>query len=399
MPVFRFRGIDVFGKIHKGRLSAPTKEYLRQNLVLRGIVLLSAKPVAHLFILNTIATKDIILFYQTLAHLLQSGILLPDALLYLAQNSTQSSFQDAVYDISQKVISGASFSNAISEHPCIGQKTLTFIIQAGQESGNIQQACETIARYLQWKETTKKTMLSFLAMPLLTIGAIITLLSVISHVMVPRILDMFQLLEQKKAALLKNSIMFKILSFFSFSFFIITAIVLLSLGIILWRMYKTTRGNSVLVHLLLKIPYIKTLYLDLALSKLFFTLSLLLKNGSSTTKSLSIIAQFTPQIPLQEKTKELARRVKEGGKLSQALFEVFSLHDPYPVLILRVAENTGSVQVACETIASYYTNEIQKKVSRFLSLLQPILVLFVGLLIAGIMVGLYAPIAQFSLNL
>jgi|GEM_PF-6321326 len=397
MPLYRFKGIDVFGTIHRGKLGAPTEKHLSDVLLSEGIIVLTVKPTYHLYF-RFISSAEKITFYRNLAQLLHAGVLLPDALEYIAMNSKNIFFQDSVYDLSEKVSSGQSFSQSLISVPALTTPTINFIVNAGQQAGHLEKTCDAIANYLERTKNFRKNLLSVMFMPMMTIVALLALVCVVSHVMLPRLLSMMDLFKNKKNQF-QDKIIFKILRTINMQFFLYVLGFIAVICVVCFFVNKIRRGRVILHRLLLCTPLVKTVLIQATLGRIFFMLSLLLKNGVPLTHALSIINQMTVLDPIKVKLSALTDSVKNGMMLSAALSRFFGSYDTYASLMIRVAEKSGTVAIACEQIAKEYDNRMKRMIEHMIMIIQPATIIFLGLLISFLMISLYAPLVEFSMTI
>lgn len=397
MPLYRFKGIDVFGVIHRGKLGAPTEKHLADLLLTEGIVVLTAKP-AYRFYMHFISASERIVFYRMLSQLLSSGVLLPDALEYVAMNSKNIFFQECVYDLSIKVSSGQSFLQALLTIPAFTSPTINFMIHAGQQAGHLEKTCNAIANYLERAKNFRKNLLSALFMPALTVIALIGLVSIISQFMLPRLLSMMDLFKKNKNNQLQNKVIFNILRVMNMQFFLYFLLCVTSCFLICFLICKTKQGRALFHRLLLHIPFIKTVLIYAVFSRIFFMLSLLLTNGISLAEALVIINQMIVLEPIKVRFSAMANSVKNGMMLSAGLSRYFGLYDTFASLMMCVAEKSGSICQVSEQLAIEYDNKIKKIMEYAILIIQPLIIVVIGLFITLLMISLYAPLVEFSMN-
>lgn len=397
MPLYHFKGIDAFGTIHRRKLNAPTEKHLDDLLLSEGIIILSKKP-AHRLYIRFITIQEKITFYQNLTQLLKSGILLHDALEYIALNSKNIFFQDSIYDLSKKVSSGQSFAQALSTASAFTSSTINFMIHAGQQAGHLERTCDAIATYLEQTKNFKKDLLSALFIPLVTFIVLILLVCIISQMMLPRLFAMIDLFKNKKIQL-KNRLIFKILQMINMKFFAYFFGIFLLVLFFCFLINKTKYGRIMLHRFILKIPLINTVLIYGSLNRIFFMLSLLLKNGTTITESLVIINQISMIEPIKVRLCAMTDSIKNGMMFSTSLQRFFGIYDTYASLMIRVAEKSGTVGETCESIAKEYNSKIKKIVGRIIMIIQPTMIITLGIFIALLMIAIYAPLLEFSMTI
>lgn len=396
MPRFLYKGIDVYGTQYRGKKIFPSIGYLKKSLWNEGIALISARECFNIFI-PFISEKQKILFYKNLGTLLSSGILLPDALEHLALNTNQIFLQSILYNFSKKIAAGGNFSSVLLENRLLAPPAIHFMIEAGQKSSNIAGVCFAISSYFERMRDFKKNIAKIMIMPLITLCTALILFGVISHTMVNRLITMMHLFN-KKGTNIEDRFIFKILGLFNMhTFFIVTGIFILifSLVIILLRF---ERGKYMIHYCISCTPLLRTFFMQSALSQMFFSLGLLLESGVSLQNALSCLSQTTSYIPLKNCILKIKEMMNHGIMFSAAILQ-FLPTEGNAAIIMRIAEKTGNISTSCLQLGQDYNNAIKSILQQLLIFLQPLLILILGIIIAGIMIALYAPLLEFSLNI
>lgn len=396
MPCFSYKGIDIYGTLHRGKKNIPSQQYLRKTLWNEGIALLSSKQIFCLDI-PFLKEQQKILFYKHLGTLLAAGILLPDALEHLALNTKHLFLQNILYDFSKKISAGRNFSSILLENKLLAPPAIHFMIEAGQKSSNLPGVCFAISSYFERMRDFKKNIGKIIIMPAITLCTALILFGIISHTMVNRLITMMHLFN-KKGTRIEDRFIFKILNIFTMhTFFMVIGIFIVFFASII-ILLRFSRGQHMIHYCISRTPLLRTFFMQSALSQMFFSLGLLLESGVSLQNALSCLSKTTSYIPLKNCILKITATMNSGIMFSAAISQ-FLPTEGDAAIIMRIAEKTGNIAKTCLELGQNYNNQIKSILQQLLIFLQPLLILILGIIIAGIMIALYTPLLEFSLNI
>lgn len=394
MPYYSWSGIDLKGQIHKGRLFARSKEELDSLLFKQDIALLSCKQYRKRFALKRIGIAHQIRFFSQLSQMLNSGVLLPDALMVIGSQMHHAQFQSIISRISQHVYEGRSLSQAMADH-IIFDSLMIKMVAVGEESGRLASCVFMLAEYLEMKADFSKKLRAALLVPAISLAFFCIIALIIFVFIVPQFVSMFASVKQELpmltrhllslSSMLRSSIALIWLSIFAICFFIFN------------RLIKTEQGQTVWDSMLLKLPFIGSLIKESSLAYFLHALSMLQGGGVQLVPAIKIAKQTIKNKILREHINRIEHEVEAGNSLSQAM-----IHDPAQmfsaeiVSVVRVAEESGQMGQILARAASGLQEHVKRAISIITMLANPLLMIILGLLITFLIFAVYLPIFNLS---
>lgn len=388
MPYFKWKGVTLIGEIKKGKSAASSPIDLSNRLLQQGISMIASKQIylySFLWPINEKIKGDI---FQQQADLLKTGILLPQVLEIIGQQFYNPRICQALFIMSEDIKKGLSFDLALEKQSFLNDPIVSIMLKAGCESDNIIPAIDAVTLYFYKLHSFKKNIRSILMMPLLTFFFFIGITLFIFIVIIPRFADIFQSL-QCELPLLTQYIFY--LSQFMSGFSLVYC--LITIAFFSYIVYRIVPKKGWL-FLLLRLPFIGKILLNHHIYRALQAISLLLCNGITLPESLKIVSQSL-SYPLQPYFMDLYQEVASGQSLARIL-HTHSIFLPEVVTLLCMGEEMGTLAGAFKNAASLYNDRLEEALQKFIFLLQPIVIILLGLLITTLIIAVYLPIMQLS---
>lgn len=392
MPQYTWSGVDITGRMHTGKLYARSAQELDKLLFKQEIALLQAKPIFSLFN-KTVAIQHKIEFFRQLSQLLNSGVLLPDALVVVGSQTYHPGFQDIIAHIAQDVQEGNSFSWAMAKHPGIFDNLMVNMMQAGQESGNIVQALIMLADYLQEASDFNKKLTSALAMPVITFIFFCVIAALIFMVVMPQFVTMFGSINQLPTITI---VMINISNFVR-SWRAVLALVAVASLMVAARIYVKTTGQYVWDALVLRLPVVGTIIRQSSLSYFLHAVAMLLAGGVQLLPAIKIAKGTVSNRALKKHITFIEQDIEAGRSLSQAmLYDSGQIFDAHVMAVMRVGEESGQLVPLLNRAAQSYQVAVQRSIMFMTMLINPLLMIILGLFVALLIFAVYVPIFNMS---
>ncbi len=394
--LFRYKAKKSLNEIVEGKLEADTVEHVIENLEHQGMIAISVEEEGAAradtkikpsnIKLGKWGHKKLVLFTQKLYNLSKSRVELLSALRLLEQSGSDHTEKLLLEDIIKNIKEGMTFSQCLSRYPQYFSLLYINIIRTGEGSGQLKDALEQILTRLQHTEELRTKVRQALAYPIFMIVVGIGTIFVMLTFVLPRLAGMF---EDFQAALpLPTVILLAIAGFLKKYWLLVVVAFMLILGLL---QKKGKDGSSVLSWLKYRLPMVKSLVYKQAIANFSTSTALLLKSGVTLLSALSITA---PIIENPQQIKQLGKvssDIKEGSSFSQALSK-FKIFPDFVVQMIRVGEEGGRLDSVMEDIANSYEQEIEGDLKVISSLLEPAIILILGLVIGGIVMAVLLPI-------
>src|SRR5438105_13325986 len=396
---FRCRLASPNGEIVEGVYIAETEARLRHELEEKGLYVLSLQPKHAIagFSLQLpqrkgINTREFLVFNQELATLLKAGMPLVQSLDLLKRRVESPTFRRVLDDIHEKVRSGTALSDAFGTHGDLFPRVYTASILAGERSGNLEAVLRRFVEYTKIIQTVKAKTISALVYPAILISLSLALVSFIVLKVVPAFSDFYASFGADLPFVTK---MIVHLSEFVRSQFwlILIAITAVVSAAISW--IRRPGQKARFDHVLLGLPMVGQVARKFATSQMARTLATLLGGGLPLVNALDIAAKSVGNQFMAAQLDIVSVRVREGESFAAAL-EARRVFPEVAVKMAEVGESTGALQDMLNTVADFYDEEIATNMERFVTLVEPILLVIMGMVIAGLLLALYMPLFQLS---
>ncbi len=398
MQRFSYEAIDSQGRKIVNTVDAWDRESLLINLQSRGMVLvrwLDDAPSGRRFFersSRTIPAGDLLQMTKDLAHLLKSGVPMDKALTIIADSAKQSSIRSTAVSLKESIQGGSTLSEAMAARPRDFSDLYVNMIRVGETGGVLPQVMEKLSRFLERFQEIKKFVLSSSIYPaiLLSVGMLSVL--VIMGFVVPRFESIFSDLGQEipfSTRMLINASHF--LRTWGWMFFVIGAIGF----VVIWRNMRTPQGKEYLDNLILRLPLFGELMTDIQTSRFSRTLGTLVTSGVPLLKALSIVTNVVENNIIRRAVDRIYHQVKEGRRISQVMKEA-SLFPSIIVQMVSLGEETGKLGEMLLLTAEEMDRKTEDRIKTYLSFLEPITILLMGVIIGGIVVSMFSAI--FGIN-
>lgn len=395
---FRCRLASASGQITEGIYVADSESALRRELEDKGLYVLDLKAAGGgLGVLRRsrggkIKLHEFLVFNQELATLLKAGMPLVQSLDILRRNIPNPTFKGVLDDVYEKVRSGTALSDAFEAHPRHVTPIYTASLMAGERSGSLEQVLRRYVSYVQVISAVRRRVISALVYP-----AVLTLLSVgVVAIIVVRVVPEFSTfyagfeaelpLATQVIVAVSNAVRSQIL-----------VILALLGGMVVggrWVLRQPEHRRR-LDRVILRLPGLGGIARQFATSQLSRTLATLLGGGIPLVTALDVASRSVSNRHIAAQMADITRQVREGQPLSAAMAAKGEFPD-VSVKMVEVGEATGALQDMLNAIADFYDEDIETKLSRFLLLIEPVLLVVMGIVIAALLIALYLPVFQLS---
>jgi type IV pilus assembly protein PilC len=397
---FRCRFASASGQVSEGVYVADSEGHVRRELEDKGLLVLSVRPkgalrgaMLRLPRRRGVAPADFLMFNQELATLLKAGMPLVQSLDLLKRRVDSPLFRAVLDDIHDRVRAGAALSDAFAFHGDLFPRVYTASLVAGERSGSLEVVLRRYVEYAKIVSTVKRKTISALVYPAILVCLAVLLVSIIVLRVVPAFSEFYAAFNARELPLSTRIIM-ALSEFLRRDFmFIAIAVAGAAVAFAIWIRQPGQRARF--DHLLLGVPVVGAIARKFATSQMSRTLATLLGGGLPLVNSLDIAARSVGNQHIAEALSGVSSRVREGVSLAAALDATKAFPDVV-VKMAEVGESTGALQEMLNTVADFYDEEIATNMERFVTLIEPALLVIMGVVIAGLLLALYMPLFQLS---
>ena len=393
MPVFTFSGKTATGEKVSGDRVAENKQVLQSLLRRERITATSIKEKGKEIALPTLGrgkvpTKDVAIFFRQFSVMIDAGLPLVQCLEILAANQENMTFQKTLTGVRTTVEGGATLANAMRNYPKIFDDLATNMIEAGETGGILDVILQRLATYVEKAVKLKAAVKSAMVYPVAVISIAGLIVGGLLKWVVPIFANMFAGLGVDLP--LPTRIVIGLSSFIGhFGWLALIAVVAAVFG--LRYAHQQPQGRLFIDGLLLKVPVIGPILRKIAVARFTRTLGTLITSGVPILEGLTITARTSGNAVLEQSLMKVRKAVEEGRTIVDPLKES-GVFPNMVVQMIGVGEATGAMDAMLQKIADFYEDEVDAAIKNMLTLIEPIMIAFLGVAVGGIVISLYLPL-------
>jgi type IV pilus assembly protein PilC len=392
---FRCRLGTPGGEIIEGIYAAETEARLRQEFEEKGLYVLgisraggAAMGRIRMPARARVSTREFLVFNQELATLLKAGMPLVQSLDILRRRVTNPIFKSVLDDVYERVRAGSSLSESFEAHGTLFPGVYTASLLAGEKSGNLEQVIRRYVAYVKVVATVKRKTISALVYPAILMFLSLVVVSIIVLRVVPEFGVFYQQFDQELP--LSTRIIVQI-SDVARTYFLVIIGGLIGAAVLFWAWIKEPAQRERFDRWTLRVPMLGQIARKFSTSQAARTLATLLGGGIPLVNAIDISARSIKNRYIARELQHAGQQVREGRALASAMNESGAFTD-VAIKMVEVGESTGALQEMLNSLADFYDEEIDTSLARFITLVEPILLVLMGLVIAGLLLSLYMPL-------
>ena len=397
MPTYAFKGRNRMNELVVGERVADNRDELRETLRREQVTLTSVKEkgreigIPKLGGRKKVKAKELAIFTRQFSVMIDAGLPLVQCLDILAQQQDNRYFQQVLAQVRQDVEEGSTLAAAMTRHPRVFDQLYANMVEAGETGGILDLILQRLSTFIEKIVKLKRDIVSAMIYPTAVILLAIVAVAVIMVVVIPQFQNIFLgLLGPGEALPLPTRIVVGISNFLAGwgGLSILVTIILSVVGIRYY--YKTASGRKIIDTVLLKVPILGPIFSKIAIARFSRTLSTLLSSGVPILQSLDITARTAGNVVIEA----AILKIRDGVEQGKSFVEPLKAVDVFPHMVAQmvgIGEQTGALDAMLGKIADFYEQEVDAAIANLLTLIEPILIGFLGVTIGGIVISMYLP--------
>ena len=402
MPKFTYTAKETTGKTIKGEIVAPDKKQAVDMLRKRDFLILKLEKGKKAFSFKSLLSKkgkakvksdDMVIFTRQLSTMIGAGMTIVNSLDTLAEQTEKNpAFRNILRDIKESINTGSSLSEAMAKYTYLFSEYFVNMVKAGESSGMLDSVLVRISDYMEKTNILNKKVKSAMVYP-----AIVSSMAVIiTLVMIIKVIPVFKEMFDGFGATLPKPTEFLIaLSDALRSFFVPISIVLVGFYLLLQAYSRTKKGTYLVDKFKLNAIVFGPLIRKVAISKFTRTLSALVRSGVPILSALDIVKRTAGNVIIEDAIMSVKESVKEGESIALPL-EKSGIFPPLVTKMVAVGEKSGQLEGMLEKISDFYDQQVDAAVDGLTSLIEPLVIAFLGVIIGGIVICMFLPIFKLS---
>jgi type IV pilus assembly protein PilC len=390
MPQFTYKAVREDGTTVKDEAMATDSAELRQELETRGLLVLGIEKKRAGMRGGRGSPKDFLLFNQEFATLIKAGLPILHAVEMLRKRTEKPTFRSALDSIIHDIKGGAALSDAMAKHPRYFPPLYAATVRAGEKSGALVDVLRRFIDYQKKMLAIRRKLVTALAYPAFLVIALTAVLLLFFLYIIPNFTQMYS--EQAGSLPFLTTLLIAFTSILSrYAPLILLCLFGGGVALQLWR--RSAQGKRFLDGLMLKTPFVKSLLVQYILAQLTRTLATVLRGGIPLVQALETTTGVIANKVIAERLAAVRGLVTEGVSLANA-FERTRLAPDMTIRMIEVGESSGDLPQMLEDVAEFYDQEVENRLTLLTTLIEPVLMVSMGMIIAFIVVALYLPIFE-----
>ena len=405
MPTYVFKGRNRLNEIVVGERVADNREALRQILRKEQVTLTSVKEkgreigIPKIGGRKKVKSKELSIFTRQFSVMIDAGLPLVQCLEILAQQQDNKYFQQILLQVRQDVEEGSTLAAAMARHPRVFEPLYTNMVEAGETGGILDLILQRLSTFIEKLVKLKRDIISALIYPAAVVGMAVAAIAVIMIVVIPQFEQIFLgLLGPGEQLPLPTRIVVGFSRFLASWGGVAILLGIIAIATSTHFYYKTPNGRRTIDRLLLKIPILGEIMRKIAVSRFSRTLSTLLSSGVPILQSLDITARTSGNVIIEE----AIIKVRAGVERGESFVEPLKATEVFPNMVAQmigIGEQTGALDSMLGKIADFYEQEVDSAIANLLTLIEPLLIGFLGVTIGSIVIAMYLPLFTLIGNL
>lgn len=400
MANFAWEGRTRAGKVQKGTMEAPDSNAVSAALRRQGIMASSVKEKGKGLDMEIkipgfepkVTTKDLVVFTRQFATMIDAGLPLVQCLDILGKQQDNRTFKNILIAVKENVESGSTFADALKKHPKAFDELYVNLVAAGEVGGILDTILNRLAAYIEKALKLKKQVKSAMTYPATIVGIAVVVIAVILVFVIPAFEKMFA--DFGSALPAPTQIVINLSNFVqSYILVILGAIVVLIFAF--KKIYATPKGRDYIDNMSLKLPIFGILIRKVAVAKFTRTLGTMISSGVPILDGLEIVAKTAGNKTVEKAIYKVRQSISEGKTIAEPL-EKSGVFPPMVCQMIAVGEQSGAIDTMLNKIADFYDDEVDDAVSNLTAMMEPLLMLFLGTTVGGLVIAMYLPIFKLA---
>ena len=339
---------------------------------------------------NKVPLNILVFFTRQLSTMFSAGLTIERALYFLSTEEKNKKFKKTLLKITDDVKKGLLLSSALENHPGVFSNLYVSLVKAGEVSGKLSETLEELSIYLEKIEDTQRKVKSAMYYPVFIIVFLFVVITVMFTFLIPKFKDVY---DQLGSELPYYTVLFVNMSvWFQNNFFTVLFLIIIGLMTI-WIFTLTNTGSLIRDKILLRIPIFGTIIRQSILSKFSKTFGILISSGVPVMEAMGLVVRVVNNRVYEIAIKDATKNIENGVSISDSLKDT-GVFPPIMIQLFSTGEETGEIDNLSLKASEFYTKQVNASVDRLTSLIEPLLIILVGLVIGGVVIVTYLPIFQ-----
>jgi len=395
MPQYRYKARDKDGALQSGMMEAAKKDAVADQLSSMGYIPVRIEEQAHsrfdvndlMQRLQKVTSQDLIVFSRQLSTLMGAGVPFVQSLATIERQTENSRLKAAIVDMRKNVEAGAAFSDALARHPGIFSKMYVSMIRAGETAGILDDILERLALLAEHDAETRARVKAAVRYPLIVVVAVCLAFAFLVSFVIPKFAALYS--RFKTELPMPTRVLIGINYVVQNYWYLVLLGLVLFAGGVIWYL-RTQRGRWQWDRIKLKLPVFGMLFQKVAFSRFARVFGAMQKSGISMMLTLEIVAETVGNVVIARVVDQMREDLREGKGLVEPM-EASGMFPPLVIQMISVGEETGNIDTMLAKVSDYYDMDVEYTLRNLSTLIEPILLLFLGGMVLFMALGIFLP--------
>lgn len=396
---FNYQARTKKGEIQSGIVEASTKEAAYTVLKSHDLFVTALEEVAlpfyakRLKVLEIISQKDLVLFSRQLAIMFKSNVPVVETFRTLAKQTRNANFREKILRLAEEVEGGTSLSKALSLYPKLFSTFYVSMVKSGEASGKLSDIFMYLADHSERDYQFKGKIKGAMIYPIFVLVVFVVIGTIMAVYVLPQMMTILE--ESGQTLPLASRIVLAVFNFLKTAWWLLL-LILIGLIVSIWQFRKTKTGKNFFDRNLLKIPLVSSFLKKIYLSSFALNLSTLISGGLPIAQALEITGDIVNNEVYKEIISKTGEEVKKGSPISSVLERYPKDISPFFYQMVIVGEKTGTLDSSLLNVVEFYQTDVDRSLDNFIKLLEPLFIIFLGLIVAVMVVAVIMPLYNYT---
>jgi type IV pilus assembly protein PilC len=404
MPNYSYTVRDQSGAVISGTVEAESEDLLRRRLLEQGLQVVEIAQAKGGRRKNPgggfgrVGLADLSVFCRQFSTMIDAGVSLVRCLAVLSEQATNPKMKRIINDIQAEVESGQTLSRAMQKYPNVFNNLFVGLIRAGEVGGVLEESLQRLSGFLEADMALRRKVRSAMTYPTIIFFFAVTIVVVLVTFVLPRFMGLFKDLGLKDDQFPMTTRFLMAASHLLTSRWYIAAIVIIAFIVVFRAFVRTHVGRRIYDRIKLRAPVIGKLNHKIAMARFSRTLGTLLASGVPILQALETVAGTVANEIISDAVLEARARIREGDRIADPL-QRSKLFPPMVVQMIAIGEESGALDPMLAKVADYYESEVEAAVASLTSAIEPVMIVFLGVVVGFIVISMFMPLVAIISNL
>lgn len=392
MSLFQYKAMDVDGRYHSGRVDAVNVSDLEGRLSKMGLDLLNSREISgkhNLQLARAVKRRDLIVFCFHMEQTARAGVPMLESLQDLRDSVDNPRFREVISSMMESIEGGKTLSQAMRDFPPVFSRVFANLVRAGEQSGEMAEVFRNLADNLKWQDEQASYVKKLLLYPIFVGTVVLAVVFFLMTYLVPELLLFVKTMGQELP--LHTKILIAVSNFFTKFWYVLVFGPLIVAAFVMASVRTNPKARYRYDAFKLRMPVIGEIYKKIILTRLTNFFAMMYASGITIIDCIKTSEEIAGNKVLEETMHKVGQKIADGASLSDS-FAATQVFPPLVLRMIRVGENTGSLEEALLNVSYFYTRDVRESIEKLQSMIEPTMTIILGTIVAWVMFSVLGPI-------